>query len=49
MATIVGWGTFTLEHAIYGLGLGLTVAVAGTKVARGARTGIETIEERRAA
>ena len=47
MATIVGWGTFTLEHAIYGLGLGLMSAVlASTKAARSARTGIETIEER---
>jgi hypothetical protein len=50
MAKIVGLGTFTLEHAIYGLGLGLTLAVlAGTTTERAARTDVDTIGERRAA
>ncbi|MBA3551511.1 MAG: hypothetical protein H0W27_01390 [Actinobacteria bacterium] len=34
MATLVGWGTFTAEHAIYGLVLGAIWAVAGVTVAR---------------
>lgn len=34
MATLVGWGTFTAEHAIYGLVLGAIWAARGVTVAR---------------
>lgn len=34
MATLVGWGTFSAEHAIYGLVLGVTWAARGVTVER---------------
>lgn len=50
MPTMVGWGTFTLEHAIYGTVLGLAVALAlGADVATRTESGLETFERRPAA
>jgi uncharacterized membrane protein YagU involved in acid resistance len=34
MATLVGWGTFSAEHAIYGLVLGATWAARGVTIER---------------
>jgi hypothetical protein len=34
MASLVGWGTFTAEHAIYGLVLGAAWAARGVTVDR---------------